>query len=287
MCNNQLYRRRAIKPGCRAIFLLLLGAMAGPVRAQHVRDTTAAIRDFDDVMAFVVQPYVYYSSTMSMMTGPMRNGGDSVVRLHGKFYKYGDDMYYGSEAEELFVQDSLMIRIDHHRKAIDLRRIDMSTKKNIDLLPLKRSDVQKLFRNRYLIAEMPRGGDTAIISIRSQPGGLTAQWQSAEMRVEYKKESHLPLIMEVRMQIRQPGTDQVKAVLTRQGFDIGGMVDSLNGTPVFVVNETVAVRFDEMATSKEQAAHMPLWTEKVAYSPAARQFSGVGVCAGYTITKTF
>jgi hypothetical protein len=286
MYNNPLYARRVLEPMCRSIIILLLLAAVGPARAQHVRDTTAVIRDLDDVMAFAVQPYVYFRSTTSLMTGPMRNGRDSITRLHGKFYKCGEDMYYGTEAEELFVQDSLMIRIDHHRKAITIRRIDMATKKNIDLLPLKKTDLQKLLRGHYLIGETPMGGDTAMISIRSQPAMMLARWLSAEMRVEFKKDSHLPLIMEVMMRVRQEGSNQIGDLLIKQGFDVDEMKESLNGVPFFVMDQTAAVRFDEVMTTREQAIQMPLWTEKLVYDRIAG-FTGTGVCVGYAVTKSF
>jgi hypothetical protein len=221
------------------------------------------------------------------MTGPMRIGRDSVTRLHGKFYKCGEDIYYGTEAEELFVQDSLMIRIDHHRKSITIRRIDMATKKNIDLLPLKKPDLQKLFRDHYLIGEVPEGGDTAVISIRSQPGIRLTRGRSAEMRVEFKKDSHMPLIMEVVMRVPQEGSEQTRNLLKKQGFNVEKMKDSVNGVSFFVMNQTAAVRFDEVATTREQAMQMPLWTEKLAYDRAAGQFKGTGACADYSVTKTF
>ena len=267
--------------------LVLLLAAVSPTNAQHVRDTTKVIRDFNDVMAFAVQPYVYFRSTTSLMTGPMINGRDSITRLHGKFYKNGDDMYYGTEAEELFVQDSLMIRVDHHRKAITIQRIDMATKKNIDLLPLKKPDLQKLLRAHYLIAETPAGGDTAVISIRSQPAKTPARWQNAEMRLEFRRQNHLPLVVEVIMRVRQEGSDPVRDLLIKQGFDVDDMRESSNGVTFFVMSQRAAVRFDEVAMTREEAMQMPLWTEKLAYDRNAGLFTGRGACASYAVTKTF
>jgi hypothetical protein len=287
MCNNHPTSALAGKRIFGSVILVLMLGAVSPAEAQHVRDTISVIRDFNDVMAFTVQPYVYFSSTTSLITGPMRNGRDSVTRLHGKFYKCGEDMYYGTEAEELFVQDSLMIQIDHHRKAIMIRRIDMATKKNIDLLPLKKPDLQKLLRGHYLIGETPAGGDTAVISIRSQPGMVLMQGRSSEMRVEFIKDTHLPLIMEVIMGIRQDGSEQTRNLLKKQGFNVEKMKDSLNGARFFVMNETAAVRFDEVAMTREQAMQMPLWTERLAYDRTAGQFRGTGDCAGYAVTKTF
>jgi hypothetical protein len=287
MCNNYVYAFRAKKLICRIIAWVFLLAAVAPVHAQHVRDTVNVIRDFNDVMAFTIQPYVYFSSTTSLMTGPMRNGRDSITRLHGKFYKLGEDMYYGTEAEELFLQDSLLVRIDHNRKTITVQRLDMTTKKNIDLLPLKRPDLQKLLRAHYMIGETPAGGDTAVISIRSQPGIMRAPRRSSEMRIEFKKDSHLPLFMEVLMRVPQEGSEQTAYLLKQQGFNVDKMKDTLNGVLCFVMNETAAIQFDEVAATREQAMQMPLWTGKLSYNRNANQFTGTGTCAGYAVTKTF
>ena len=276
-----------MKPLFRMIVLLALLVTSRPVSAQHVRDTMAVIRDFNAVMAFAVQPYVYYSSTMSMTTGPMRKGADSVMKLHGKFYKVGDDMYYGTEAEELFVQDSFMIRIDHNRKDIMVQRIDLSTKKNMDLLPLKRADRQRLLRGRYLISEMSRGGDTGLITIRSQEGKLQTQLQSAEMQVEFRQNGHLPLMMQVTIQTRQDGSEQVRELLRGWGYNVERMQASFYGIQYLILDQTAEVRFDEISMENDRAKHMPLWTEKLAYDRSAGQFSGAGDCAGYTVTKLF
>ncbi|HET6255010.1 MAG TPA: hypothetical protein VFE32_13095 [Puia sp.] len=287
MCNNPTNKFRLGKLLLSSMLLMTLVAAGGRASAQHVRDTMAVIRDFNDIMAFAVQPYVYYSSTTSMMTGPMRNGRDSVIRLHGKFYKVGDDMYYGTEAEELFVQDSLMIRIDHERKAITVQRIDMATKKDLDLLPLKGADRQRLLRGRYLISELPEGGDTGVIVIRTQASRLGIQVQGAEMRVEFRKGSHLPLLMQVTVHIRQDGSEQVREALKGEGYNVERMQGNFNGMPCLVMEHTAAVRFDNISMDREQAQQMPLWTAKLVYDRATGEWTGAGDCAGYTVTKLF
>jgi hypothetical protein len=105
--------------------------------------------------------------------------------------------------------------------------------------------------------------------------------------LEFIKDTHLPLVMEVIMGIRQDGSEQTGELLKKQGFNVEKMKDSLNGVRFFVMNETAAVRFDEVAMTREQAMQMPLWTEKLAYDRTAGQFRGTGNCAGYAVTKTF
>lgn len=258
MCNNRTTGNRLTKWVRASIGLCFLLFSAGQVFGQHAKDTIQVIHDFNDVMAFAVQPYVYYSSTTLMTGGQSHDGRDSVIRLKGKFYKLEDDMYYSAGEEELFLQDSTMVHIDHKRKAITIQHIDMATKKNIDLLPLKKIDKQRLLRGHYLISEAPSGADTGVIVIRARQGRLVSQLSSAEMRVEYRKDNHLPLLMQLTVKINRAGSDQ---------------------------NEMAAVRFDEISMQKDQAQHMPLWRDKVTYDQDAGLYNGVGDCAGYAVIK--
>jgi len=287
MCNR---RRDSCRPATTLGKLALAcGLLAGhhSASAQHARDTTAAIRDFDAVLAFAIQPYVYYSSTTYLLTGPMRSGRDSGTSEHGKFYKCGDDMYYGTEDQELYIQDSLYITINHERKAIDIQRVDVATKKNLDLLPLKKAAIRRLFRDRFLISETSVGADTGVIIIRPQTMFPSDRLRRSEMRLEFAKQSLLPLFMEVTMHLPEDGSTQTRTQLKEKGFNVSHMADSLNGVPYLVLNERASIHFDQIATSKEQAELMPHWTDKVSFDPISGQFQGKGDCANYRVTKTF
>jgi hypothetical protein len=287
MCNSDLNILRMNNSLFKIATLFLLLATGWPASAQHFRDTLAVIRQLNDVMAFAAQPYVYYSSTTTLRAGPMRNVMDTGMVLHGKLYKVGDDFYYGTEAEEMLVQDSLMIRINHDRKEITVQRLDMTTKKNIDLLPLKKVDMQRLLRNRYLISELSGSGDTGVITIQSHDNKEMTRLQSSEMRVEYRKENHYPVLIQITTRMRQDGTEQAREMLRSEGFDVERMQAKFNGLPCFVVNQTSTVRFDELSIDKEQAQHMPRWKEKLVYDQRSGQFSGMGHCTGYTVKKMF
>jgi hypothetical protein len=280
MCNKSINLNRTV------LFVLLL-ALVGSVRGQHFRDTVAVIRELNDVMAFAARPYVYYSSTTTLRAGPMRNMMDTGTVLHGKLYKVDDDFYYGTEAEEMFVQDSLMIRINHNRKEITVQRVNMTTKKNLDLLPLKKVDMQKRLRNRYLISELSGSGDTGIITLRSPDNKGLTRIQSSEMRVEYRKDNHYPLLLQITTGLRENGSDQARETLKSEGFDVERMQAKFNGLPCLVVRQTSSVRFDALSTDKEKAQEMPRWTEKLAFDRVTGQFSGTGNCIGYTVKKLF
>jgi hypothetical protein len=223
-------------------FLLLLSSLQSAT-AQTSRDTTAVIKEFNEVMAFAVQPYLHYSNILSFRSGPLINLADTGQTLHGSFYKDGDDLYYGNEQEETFWQDSLMIHVDHHRKMIQVSKVDIASKKNMDILPLKKMDKQRLLRSHYTIARLPEQGDTEYIVIRSQEGKIPIGAAATEMLLAYTRQGHLPLLMKVTMRLRQPASGQAEEVLQSKGFDVSKMREEKDGQSVLVMTQTASVQF--------------------------------------------
>jgi hypothetical protein len=269
----------------RRLLIFLLLATGAPAIAQSAADTAAVIGEFDEVMAFAVQPYVHFTCVMALHAGPMLPPGDTGRILHSDFYKYEDNLYYGNEQEEMYLQDSLMIRVNHHQKVIQISKVDVATKKNMDILPLKRTDRQKLLRNRYTIGKMPDRGDTGVIVIRPQAGRTAGESMNTEILMEYAKSSHLPLLM--RMTTRQRASETVAGALKANGFDVVHMVEEEAGIRSLIMTQTASMRFETMDTTKETAMHMPLWKDKIAYDPMSGNYMGRGDYTDYRIIKTF
>jgi len=271
----------------KIIILLVLVSAVCSTQAQRSSDTTALIKELNDVMSFAVQPYLHYSSVISLRRGPMVDTAGTGTVLHNEFYKVQDDLYYGNEQEEIYLQDSLMVRISHARKMIQLSRVDVSTKKRIDLMPLKRADMQRLMREHCTLSGAPGQGDTDQIVIRSQekqaPQGLT----SSEMAVTYRRDTHLPVLMELSMHVRQDETEEMVELLKTQGFDVGKMEVEQDGKKTLGMTQTASVSFEGIEMTKEKAMGMPVWTAQVGYDDQSKNFSGKGRCEGYEVIKTF
>jgi hypothetical protein len=269
------------------ICLVLLLATGQTGIAQRAADTTATIKEFNAVMAFAVQPYVYYTSVTALRSGPMLAPADTGRILHGRFYKYEDDLYYGNEQEEMYLQDSLMIWVDHHRKTIRIGKVDVATKKNMDLLPLSKKDRQKLLRSGYIIGQLPDRGDTGAIVFRTKTSHEALQTAGTEVLLEYTKKEHLPLLMRMTTRVREQQTEAISTMLRSSGFDVQRMGEDVDGVRSLIMTETASVRFGTMETTKEKAMQMPVWKDKIAYDPLSGNFSGKGNYYGYQVIKTF
>jgi len=255
--------------------------------AQKKGDTTAMIREFNQVMAFAIQPYLHYNSVVSLRSGPMMDTAKAGNILHNEFYKILDDLYYGNEREEIFLQDSLMVRISHSRKMIQVNKVDMATKKKIDILPLKNADMQRMLRERCTLSTMPDEGDTGQIIIRSNERRTPQGFASSEMVLAYHRGSHLPLLMEINMHMRNEATEQMADMFRANGFNVAKMEMEKDGKKSLETTETVSVVFREIEVAKDKAGQMPLWRDRVNYDANSNNYSGRGRCEGYEVIKTF
>jgi hypothetical protein len=257
------------------------------VSAQKRSDTTAIIKEFNQVMAFSVEPYLHYSGTISLRSGPMTDTAKGNNVLHNEFYKVQDDLYYGNEQEEVFLQDSLMVRVSYSRKTIQLSKVDMATKKRMDILPLKRMDMQKMLRERCMLSRLPNEGDIGQIIISTHEKQAPQGFVSSDMLVVYHRGSHLPVRMEMSMHVRNEENEQMTEVLRANGFDVVKMVSEKDGKKSLAMTRTASVSFGEIDVTKEKAAQMPLWRDRVNYDDHSKNYSGKGRCEGYEVIKTF
>jgi hypothetical protein len=107
------------------------------------------------------------------------------------------------------------------------------------------------------------------------------------MRVVYTQSLHMPVLMELSLDLQQPDSEQARDMLGRQGYDLEKMGREKKGRRILMMKETASIRFETIGVDKEKAVQMPLWTDKIAYEGGSGIFSGKGACEGYRIIKTF
>lgn len=268
------------------LFLFGLMLMCGrPVMAQKKTDTAELIKDFNRVMSFSVQPYLYYTSLTSLFSEPSVTATDTAILMHNRFYKLKDDLYYGNEQEETFLQDSLLIQISHVRKTIQLNKVDIASKAKLDVMPLQKTDIQKLLREHYTLSQSVENGDTIQLLIRQQSRpGLS---DNMVVQLSYMRKTFLPLEMKMIVSAKQKATGEMISQLAAQGVNTDKMVENIGGEPYLVFSQTADTQFTDIKLSEEQAEQMPRWKEEVAYDGNQKTFTGKGICEGYEVIQAF
>ena len=255
--------------------------------AQKNQDTAAIISAFNRVMEFAVQPDLYYTSTTSMHSIPAIRIPGSTPVLHNVFYKVNNDLYYGNEQEEVYLQDSLMITINHIRKTILINKVDVATKEKMDLMPLKKASMQKMLREHFVISQQQRQGDTLAITIHSHDRTELGNMANTEMVVLYSKPSYLPYAMQVTQQMRQPASEQLLAVLNSQGLMTQTTLTETQGVKYIYMSQTATINFSAIETSGKKSKDMPVWKNSLSFDEQLQSFKGTNKCAEYEVTQNF
>src|SRR6478672_2998885 len=101
--------------------LFMAGAMICSIHS-YCQDTTALIKEYNQVLSFSVKPYVFYTMQTKMRSMPVLDIQDTAT-VTGEFYKRDNDLYYRSGADEVFLRDSFYIEINSDRKSIVVSKV--------------------------------------------------------------------------------------------------------------------------------------------------------------------
>lgn len=263
-----------------AIIIVTIGIFTG---AQS-QDKAAMVKEFNEVMSFSVQPWLHYTTYTTMEASPVLQQADTLSD-RGEFYKNGNDIYYGSSQEEMFLEDSFFIRINNERKTISISKVNVDTKDKMNVLPLSAHKMQKLFQKEYLISKTAVGSASSRLNFQPASQGLSGI--TIEIAVQYSNEKKLPELMQLDVNMKQAVTDEMVQQVKSSSARNAQLVQNIDGQPYLVRHQSVTVRFENIDNSKDKAMQIPSWKSRISYNPADGIFSGEGSYSDYEITKTF
>jgi hypothetical protein len=266
----------------RRLFFSLL-CVASAVRAS-AQDTARMLKDFNKVMSFSVAPYIHYRSLTSIQVTPVLQPEDTLT-LRGEFYKNQDNMYYGNEKEEMFMQDSFYIQVSHERKTVWISKMNKETKEKMNYLPLDNKQLQELFRKKFMISESEVNEQVRQLNFESKQYFDTMALVVVNIGLQYSGKNFIPQLLEMNVRMKQPVTqgqlEELNSNAPKQN------IEQVGATSYFVHSQKVTVQFADIDNTKEKALQMPTWKERLAYDEQSKEFTGKGGWSTYEITKTF
>lgn len=272
------------KTGILIVTIWYIMMQAG--HAQSNRDTTAMVKDFNKVMSFAVQPYLYYTTVTRMDALPVLENQDT-ASIYGVFYKAETNLYYKNGHDEVYLQDSLLIQINDDQKTIWIRKVDMATRDNLNISPLGNKKIQELFKKEYTIDKSVVNNKRVRMNFEAKKpvgdgGGITTQ-----IGLEYQAENFQPLLMDIHINMQEPANDELLAALKTEGIEDPRLIQIIDGNKYVIRKQQVSISFLDMDTSKEKAMQMPDWRSKLLYDTSKNDFAAKGIYSEYEITKTF
>lgn len=254
--------------------------------SQTTEDTAGLATEFGKLMSFANQPCLYYTTLTRINSTPVLEAQDT-ASYHGVFYKNHSDMYYNNGREELYLEDSLMIQINHDRKSIWISKVDIASKDRMNGMPVNNSQVQELFRKKYTITKSRLSSNTSRFDLIARQNRTTSTAVTTTIGLEYETKNHSPLLMEIMMQMQQPVTDETYTLLINENPEHRKLLQISGGINYLVRAQNIIVTFVDFNNTKEAAGKMPSWKQILDYNDAVKEFTAKALYTDYEVTKTF
>jgi hypothetical protein len=229
---------------------------------------------------------VYYKTSTVLTSSPILQTEDT-MQLQGEFYKFNNDLYYRNNNDEVYLQDSLMIEINHSQKTILISKVNVETKPNINMLPLDDKKVRELVKTKYTIAQKELQNNTEQLVLEAKEPASLDMVTQYQFVITYQSKTNVPNAMQMSIAMKQQLLEEDMQALPTSTTEEKKLVQLIDGKNWLVRNQQIIVTIADFSTDKTKAGQMPLWTKVLAYDAAKNEFIGKELLADYEITKTF
>jgi len=264
------------------VFFLFCNSVYG----QQNTDTATLIKDFTKIMSFTSQPYLYYTTTTKMSAEPVLESMDT-LSMTGEFFKNNTEIYSSTRKEEMYLQDSLMIEINNDRKTIWVRKVDMATKMNLNILPVNTGEMLDKFRKDYVISKSTVSDGVSRLNFEERKQEHNTSATTTFVTVEYSEKTYLPQVIEILIELKQPADEQVIDAIKTEGLDESKLIKMVDGVKQLVRKQKVSIVFTSIDYGREKLAKMPSYKSNFEFDVRTQEFSGKGLYRDYEVTKTF
>lgn len=246
------------------------------------QDTASMIKDFNKVMSFSVVPYLYYSTTTTISSNPVMDKEDT-LKTQGEFYKYENDLFYKNENEEIYLQDSFYIRVNHKRKEIWVSKVDVGSKEKMNKIPLANKELQALFRKSFTISKELLDKDTDRLNFESKQYFDSVSMVLVNIGLKYAGKTFIPQLLEMNITMKQ-AVDDIQLLQLRES---GIPVQLIGERNYFTKTQNVLVTFSAVSNEQRKAKQMPGWRSVLDFNSQQNEFTVHAGYEDYEITKTF
>jgi hypothetical protein len=270
----------------KAILYIMLSALCQTAFCQSATDTAALVKEFRKVMNFATQPYLHYTTVTQMQAQPVIEAADTAT-TQGVFYKNQTNIYYLNGAEEIYLEDSLLVRINNNRKTIWLSKVDMASKEKMNSSPVSSKQFTELMRKKYTIQKSATNNRNGFLRFESKENTGISSAVSTIIGLEYDEKNYLPRNIQVSISMQQPATDEMISSIKNQGIEENKLIQLINEKKWLVRSQTAITTFKSISNKKESVLQMPSYKQILDFNIIEQIYTAKGKYSEYELTKTF
>lgn len=264
--------------------IILLALVMQKAECQTDTSLAAIVGNFGKIIAFTNQPYLHYTTVTKMNAIPTFEPNDTATLL-GEFFKYKDNFYSNNGLEEIYIQDSFMVRVNHERKSIWISKIDSVTEKRMDMLPLSLKQLQVILKT-YVITQTVLNNNIERMDF-SEKLRNNNKVTTTSLGLEYNIKNFLPITIDIKATIRQPAEDGILTAIDNEHVDSTQLFAVIDGAKFLVRIQSMHLAFSNIDHTKETAMKMPSWRTVLDYDSANNEFLATAAYISYEVTPTF
>jgi hypothetical protein len=253
---------------------------------QKAADTAALVKEFTTLMSTTAQPYLYYSCITKAGAEPVVLAEDTITTT-GVFYKVLNDIYYSSGQDEMYIQDSFKLQINHERKTIWISKINEAAKEKVTMLPVNNKQFKTMLQKKFTISKSIIDDSTDELNFETRQNTSTLSNITTTIQMDYIKKTYLLKNMNITMRIQEPAGDNIVAALKSEGVDETKLIQTIDSVKYLIRKQSLNTTFINIDPKKETAMQMPSWKNVVEYDTETKEFRTKGSYKEYTITKMF
>lgn len=286
MCSKTKMQNRPIRSRRLSVWMTILAVILSGTAVKAQEDTAALIKSFYKVMAFASKPFVSYTGHFSLESQPILEPEDSASG-ETSFYKNQTDVYYKSGKDEMYLQDSFLIQIDHDKKTVWMSKVDIPSKSKLNNPVLNNRQLQQFMRQRYSIEELQETPGNSGLRLKSKIVTGLSTVVSSTIDLNFLQSDYRPASLVFEMRLQQPWNEELAGQIQQAGYNENKLYQDIGGKKFIVRTQRLTTLFDSIDYSPGKASEIPRWTEVLAYDTDNDRYTPRGNCAGYELTKTF
>ena len=265
--------------------IVLLAITLQKVHGQTTADEAVFADNYGKVMAFEKQPYLHYTTVTTMNSIPVLEPKDTAT-MTGEFFKCLDEFYSNNGLEEIYVQDSFLVRVNHERKSIWISKVEKGGEKTVPLLPVSASNIVATLLKNYTITQTSLNDTIVRIDLIARQNSIDKAAKTS-IGLEYIGKSFLLSTMQITAKVREAEDQEILDELEKNHIDSRQLIEVKDGKRFLVRTQQLRVAFNNIIYADAVARKMPSWKTVLDYDAANNQFIAKAAYTEYEVTPTF
>lgn len=241
--------------------LFLLLSFNYTVKAQSKKDTANWIAEFKELFSFGVSNNIKYTLHTSFNANPVLDKADT-LQVFTTYMRKENLVYYKNNFEEMYLNDSLLVTIDHEQKQIKIEQLKQGDFEKLSIVNVNTKLFTNLLKDRFTISKKQIGSDSVKYELVSKDSVIQNKDNFSKIEVYNLLGQKVPLNLTFSSSQKMPLQAQDIAQLKQMDNKIEKQYVVFEGETFLQRNQQMKWFFTSFSNNV-QAIDVPAYSSKI------------------------